>query len=579
MRKVIIVCLVLLVSSTFVYAQIPVGYVTDASGNYIDGYFDQLSYRTDEIISINHNSGTYEKGVIYGFDGVKTEGYIKCANRKVLFKVNEEERLQDRIPPDSLLGFTIGVDSFLVMDKLYYKSLTRETSQFAQYITEINGNLIAKYYKFGGTTIDGAAPVLTYSYMSKKVGGDMWYQLNYKGLEEHGDAIFRQVQDFKSKLDEGFFDGEGDPYDRIKAWWAVDVKEYYDNSSPVASIGEGQIFSLIKELEYLIKYSKGEQIFFDANWNEVKEPNSSGKTADIVKVDKDLWELHYFDNGEKKYEISYSSLFPHKREGMFKCYSDGKLTKEVFYDNNEAKRTTVYRNNLQLYEYELKEQKDEYDRSLPMKSVIKYLNDENGANRLKYQIKADIELYDSMNNHLYRNKYDTWSLVESYREENGVKIYQVPNPERRLKLKKLQNDISADFKTSELKETLEENAQGMVLLKVLINPSGEVDKYELVGSVHTEFDTALLKYLNENLSEEALYRLKFKPMKVGKSKVYVETYIPIDFTINKFYRSSENYGWHHHHMMIHNQHMMNQMHQMNMNHIYNSAPTFTPPSF
>ncbi len=537
------------------FSQIPVGYQFDASGYPIDGYFDELSFQSDDVVRITHNSDSYEKGAIYDLDGNKTEGLVKYENKKILFKVNDIE-YRDKIKPDSLMGLTVGVDSFLVIENFFFKGNLKTQRQFAQYITEVEGDVFVKYYKFNNVRLQGTPPI-TISYLGKKAGSNIWHELTDKGLKEHGHKYFGLVQDFNKRLEEGEFKDK-----KSNLWLNQSFGTYYgpnytySNPEPLEPLELDEVYGLIKELEYLHKYAKNEPIYFDSNWNELTKPNDDSRIGKIVDVSQDAWEIHYFLGSEKKYEINYSSLFPHERHGDLRAFHKGQLVKEISYQDDEPVIVTAYNQGQTLYEYRWITIKDSYGEEAGKKAIYKSVIGVNREDLLAEDLTTEGELLDPITNAVYYNSYDMAELQSSYRLEGSKKIYQVANNDQRIKLKKLQKDIIMEIETDDLSETLVSNAQGTVLIKVLINPEGKVDNYEMFGSIHPEFDRVLKDYIHENLLETAIYRIGFKPFKVNKEKVYLETYIPIVFTINRFYRATNNYYWHYDHMMMHQQMMM-----------------------
>src|SRR5690606_4924319 len=59
-----------------------------------------------------------------------------------------EEDSRKKIKPDEIKYFVIGVDSFFVVDKFYFKNRIKEKPEYVQYITEFNGYTFAKHYHF-----------------------------------------------------------------------------------------------------------------------------------------------------------------------------------------------------------------------------------------------------------------------------------------------------------------------------------------------------------------------------------------------------------------------------------------------
>ncbi len=561
--------------SSSVNAQLAVGFEFDASGNPMDGYFDELSYQSDDPVHITHNSDSFEKGAIYDLNGNKTEGLIKYENKKILFKVDDFV-YRDKIKPDSLIGLTVGVDSFIVINNFYYKGSLKKEKQFAQLIAEVEGDQFVKYYKFNNVRLQGTPPIVI-SYLGKKKEDNIWYELKGNKLKHHGSKFFGLVQDFNQRLKAGKFDESGSLLwltEKFPNFYGKSGWQGYQPTNPPKPIEEEKVYGLIKELEYLNKYRKGRELNFDTHWSEIKKTNSSGKTAKIIGISKNGWELHYYQEGKKVYEINYSSLFPHEREGLFKAFEDGKLVKEVKYSENEPQKVSIFHNESLLYEYFLAPIRNSYGDKIGKEVVYKSIYNQ-GEDLLANYINGVYNWTDPITDLQYTYDIREGRLVSSYRLENDKKIYQITNADQKLKINKLQRDITVDINTEELQSTLIENAQGTVLVKVLINPDGKADNYKVLGSIHPEFDKVLKDYLDSNILEHANFRITFKALKVKKEKVFFETYIPIQFSINKFYRpAGTNNSWHMNHIM-----MMQHQQLMIQPAYIPSPPSFSAPSF
>src|SRR5690554_5769227 len=117
----IIVFFTFLLTINCVNAQIPVGVKYDVNGIPLNGHFDPIIYSPDKKISRVHNSDSYENGYYYDSLGSKIAGLIKFENDNILFKKKEEDS-RIKIKPDEIKYFVIGVDSFFVVDKFYFKN-------------------------------------------------------------------------------------------------------------------------------------------------------------------------------------------------------------------------------------------------------------------------------------------------------------------------------------------------------------------------------------------------------------------------------------------------------------------------
>jgi hypothetical protein len=129
MRKPIFISIMLLVTFYSTYSQIPVGLKYDCNGYAFNGYYDPLTYSPDKKISIVHNSDSYEVGYYYDSVGNKINGLIKFENEKIFFKKGNAE-FRDKIKPEQIKNFVIGVDSFFVISNFYYKNRKMTDPEF-----------------------------------------------------------------------------------------------------------------------------------------------------------------------------------------------------------------------------------------------------------------------------------------------------------------------------------------------------------------------------------------------------------------------------------------------------------------
>ena len=113
---------------------------------------------------------------------------------------------------------------------------------------------------------------------------------------------------------------------------------------------------------------------------------------------------------------------------------------------------------------------------------------------------------------------------------------------------------------------LSENAQGIILVSLIVDKKGNVENSIILNHIHPEIDKLIDEFIKTRLLPEAEYRYKFKPYIVGKVKQYCEVVIPIEFSINRFYRQPVNYN------QFNNMYWMQQQQQM-----LNMRPPPPPP--
>jgi hypothetical protein len=145
MNKTYLLSFTLLLITKLTFTQIPIGLKIDCSGYAFNGYFDPLTYSPENKITKVHNSDSYEIGYYFDNQGNKIEGLIKFENDQIFFKKFANEPLE-KLRPDFIKNFVIGVDSFFAITNFYYKNKLKTKPEYVQYITEFNGLTFVKHY-------------------------------------------------------------------------------------------------------------------------------------------------------------------------------------------------------------------------------------------------------------------------------------------------------------------------------------------------------------------------------------------------------------------------------------------------
>ncbi|WP_018629855.1 hypothetical protein [Niabella aurantiaca] len=123
--------------------------------------------------------------------------------------------------------------------------------------------------------------------------------------------------------------------------------------------------------------------------------------------------------------------------------------------------------------------------------------------------------------------------------------------------------------TKQYDGALSENAQGILLVSVLIDHNGVVRSGKILNSIHPEIDRLANEFVSEYLFSG--YRLITNIKNKKQSAFFIETIISFEFGINRFYKKPVR-------------HYDNNLNFMMMNHMMNNfkipvaQPSF-PPGF
>lgn len=540
MKKVLFF-LILLLSVKFTFAQIPIGLKFDLNGEPLNGYFDPLLYSPKRIISNVHNSDSYEIGYYYNNSGQKVEGLIRFENDKIFFKKKEED-FRIKINPEEINHFTIGVDSFFSVSNFYFKNRIKEKPEFVQYISEFNGYTFVKHYHFTSIIAQqtGQPPIIE-TFLVKEKDSLVWVNFpdnnNFKGRVIE---YFNHIPYLNKKILSGDYKSE-------------------------------DMLSIIKMAEYYSKYNNSELILYDKYWQETRDINKSEYTALITNKVDSIWTFEYYNDTTKLYQGNYSSFYPNTKNGEFiSYYPNGEIRQITYFLNNKPQEVKTFNKfGLLSTYYQIIENKNKS--STKKNADYKYItvNDSLGNNILKSNDISELNVYDKFNNTTYTTIFDKNEIKSRYRLIGTDTIFTISNSRYNLKIKSLQKEFDFFMEPRKYDEALSHNAQGIILISLVIDKRGYVKQSVILNGIHPEIDKLVTSFVKSTLSSEGFYQHRFKPFKSNKTKQFCEFVIPIEFSINRFYKQPVNYNYFNH---------FNQM-QMQQQMIRNHTPTRIPSGF
>ena len=511
------------------YAQVPVGLQFDINGQALHGYFDPITYSPIKKLTYTHNSDSYETGHYYNLAGHKIVGLIKFAGKKIFFQT-KLGKSKTTLKPELIKSFVIGVDSFFVVSNFQYKNRLITKSEYAQFITEFDGYTFAKHYRFP-SEIGPANYEIIETYLVKKKNETVWnnFYLNKK-FDEKALKHFGHIPEIKSKLLS---------------------YEYSDKNT----------LSMIKMCDYWNKYNLSEPILFDQFWQETQNKENAKYHANITSKKDSIWTFDYYQDSVKLYTISYSSFYPNVKNGELTVfYPNGTIRRTCNYMNNEAIDEKTYDENGSLascFEHIKKQKPSSF--KIKRKTLYKTIADTLGTNILTSDGPHAIKRYDNLRNVSYTHVYINNELVSSYRLLNKDTVFQISTPSYDFKIKSIQKSFSFYMMNKDIEKALNVNAQGIILVSVVIDKKGYVIESKLLNSLHPQIDALVKKFINGKLPTPIFDLNRFKSYKRNKKKQFCEFVLPFEFGIDRFYRKPVNF--YHFHPMYH----------------WNSMPKFSPP--
>lgn len=467
-----------------------VGHLFDINKGLIPGYLD-YNYEPDKKIDVSHNiSNEYTPGYYIGLDSVRYNGFIKFNpyNEFFEFKLFYDEKKGFKFSAKDCMGLVVAKDSFIVSNKniLEYDSskyvFLGRNQELIQFIERVDDMTFYKYYFRRKAVVSNFMPAAFIVYIIKRDSDEDFYK------------IPRGIIKFKNFGQEYFKD-----YPFIVD--GIQKKRYTHLDTEC----------LIKMVKYIKKYQNNEHVYFKNNWEETEEKEVAFYYAKILSIGDSTLHIKYFTiHDEPLYEGNFSHLYPHKNVGEVVFYRpDGSIRKKLYYKNYEPKLyVTYYPNESKHLEY------------LKNHNQVIYLNvyNEDGKNILDGKGTGFNKFYDPILKREITYVFKEQFLKSAYyMDKYGKRIYQVCSS-------------NAKQKTNEKPEypsyLVTEGLYGLVLAKVIVEPSGVISNIEVIHSPSFSFDKAIYQHLASSMRIP-----EWSPAKEGKTFVTQELVIPYNFNI------------------------------------------------
>lgn len=527
MKKIILLALLQFIMTAMASAQLPIGQRFDCKGYPLNGFFDPLTYSPAQQISTIHNSDSYEVGYYYDKSGNKVSGMIKFQDNKILFK----EQIQDfrnKIIPEDIENFVIGVDSFFTVSNYYYQKTVRTEPVFVQFIARFDHYTFAKHYHFRLVYPQGQSRIVE-TFLVKSDDSDIWENFSDRNdFKDYALKYFGHIPSLKEKILSGKY-----------------------NSS--------NMLSMIKIAEYCSKYEHSEPIYYDAYWQETRDKEGAEYRAIVTGKNGPNLTLEFYDDSVKLYRGTFYSFYPfEKTDDFIAYYPNGGIRQTISYLNNKAIQYTNYDQSGRLVtRYRPIEEQDDISGKTTVYYEYLEANDSLGNNILNPNGLSKQTIYDRLSGITYTSEYYKKYLNCSYRLSGNDTVFQVINPKYNPRIASIQKKFTryASFYTYD--NALSVNAQGMILVSLLVDSKGHVLERKLLSKLHPELDV-----LVESFARDILARCK--PYKVKDAKKTFEVVIPFYFGVNRFYRSSSDGYVFRLNSELQHQMMMQQIHSQGM---------------
>ena len=509
------------------FSQVYVGQHIDVGGSIIDGYYDQLSYHPENSISKVHNSESFEKGYYYTNTGEKIEGYILFENKKVFYREGTYGT-KTRIKSEAISSVVLGVDSFFQTTNFYFKSNYKTKPELVQYITEFNGYEIAKHYHFTsamGQTYGYRAPIIE-EFLIRRKDNVKWDNFtDASSLKQKVLKYFGDIPSIRTKVESNKF-------------------KFKD------------MFGLIKMAEYHYKYQNNQPIYFNHYWQETKQEDLKEFTAKITQVVDGKWTIEYHKDNQKLYSAQYSSFYPFVKDGAFIAYhSTGGIRQVILFTENKPQDVKTYaKDGTLIKHYKYRYTKNSYtDKD---EKTVKFLT-----------VNKNPSSNEDHNQQLLQTIEDK-TLTSSYYTSGLDTIHQITDLNHFLNIKPLRKRFESFTLNRSYPKAIHENAQGTILVSLIMNPKGYIVSAKPLNTLHPEIDVLINDFLKYEVVMNSRLSPKLRPYKINKKKRFCTFVIPFQFSTNRFYRRAIDYSnYHYWNHMHHHQMHMNQVNQQILNNL------------
>jgi hypothetical protein len=544
MKRTCSVILLFLLGISISQAQIEVGLKHNLDGIPLNGYFDPMIFSSEKTVYFSPEPNTFEQGYYTDINGNIIKGLILFHSQGISFKKNEADK-KVLIERANIKNIIIGIDSFITVPSKNIKEIYNNEPQFIQYITSFDNYIFAKHYHFFSNfsnNVAGTNSSTSESYIVKHKDSLIWdkFSRDRDIFKIQALKYFGHIQNIKDKL----------------------IANKYSQED---------MASIIKMAEYYNKFKNSEPIYFDDYWQEIQNANKAVYTAKVLAFNNEVWELEYSNKTNKIYKAKYSSFAPNEKEGEFiTYYPNGSIREVIFYVKNNPSEVKLYNQlGVMTQNYKLVKGKETLWSTAP-KVILTYLTmqDSLGNDILKSNPNATLNIFDEFSHETYTYQFENSKIKFCYRLINSDTIFNTTKYDYNFDDTKLQEKFNTFFKDKKYHDAMSVNAQGTILVSVIMDDNGYAKKYQLLNKLHPQLDSLVEQFVISKLLPTDKKAIQLKPYRInGKAKT-CEILIPFEFSINRFYREPVNY-------MQFNQPFYNIHHQINQQNMMRNygAPT------
>lgn len=555
--KPIIFILFILTSYCLQSQTVHMGLKTDIDGQDFNDYYTPFTYKSKNHLTVRLND-KYEYGHYCSLDGKLHDGYLSLNEDKIKVKESRDTNFPKSFKAKELVYIKIGIDSFTSSSNYFYKKRISKKPRFIQYLGKGNGYVYGKFFDISKKKIS------EYYVVRLEKEGSVWQNFyDKKKFNLRCLKYFGHLPEVKKKIE--------------KEKLTID-----------------DIPNIIQMSIYYEKLQYKTPLYFDDYWQELPSKEKKRYKAFVTKKTDSIYTIEYYSNNSKIYRINYSSLYPKIKNGEFTSFfKNGNTRRIINYRNDSIKSVKIFNDDKTLIKHFkyikvskeslIKHGSTRYSRNSrnpilnpPSIKTPVLILDNKGNNVVTKIGEFSISEKDPNSNQNFTDTYSNNKKIKSYKLVNNDTVFQTIKPGT-INLITLQTKLNDALNEEKFPQALKDNVQGTILLSVLINPKGYLERCFLLNKLHPELDNFIVSFLENKLLEGARFRYKFKKI---RPKGYYTTIIPIEIINNRFYRPPSVYNnnfWFMDHMQMHQQMMQQQ--QMMMMQQQQIMQNISPPSF
>lgn len=455
-----------------------------------------VQINANPILNANNVSGVnytkrpnnWIKGNYFDSANLKHTAFILFHHAYIYTKPDSASKNYTKISASNLTSVVLGTDSFVVINNYVQKDSPKNKPVFAKYLGTINGNQFVEFGKQKGNQNPKyiSTPITEYSYLMKINTHSNWLEVGNK----------------KSAIP-------------ITYLYNIDVLK-----SKFSAMGN--VKEKIEHARNYFAYSQKTALSLDSNWNFNPNPNKKQYAVSVDTVEIERVKFSVWDDAILKANFTVSNIARlNLIDTQTVYFSNGQPEYKYIYNKRGLAHSVAYTQNgdtANAYSLVPLTSPSTYDTIMQIQ-IEKFKNDGD----------LFLETVDPRTNNRYYQTYKNGILMESYRKDGQVKIYQPLRLRKELSMSKIQTAF-AGVSLSHYYLTAFHSAKFTSYhIKIVLNPKGEVQDAELINSHGAVADEWMTTQINELILNDG--PKKFKGYKHQGEKVFCEFTLSVQIRI------------------------------------------------